>query len=171
MRGVNFYLILMIGSLWIGPAFADEGAGETARPDLQSEFMSKPITAKQLYLEAWKNDNLADMGMINQMEYMQKNSPVLDSDMKAIMRGGIELMKKMNFGLKGKDITEMGDIIQKDPEKALRTLSEGIDTEVSFPELISIVSETIEPGQRLLDKVYHDRSLGSVTYSIDVDAF
>ena len=171
MRGVNFYLTLILGALLVGPAFAADEAEETVRVDLQNEFTSKPFTAKKLYREAWENDNLPKMNYIDQIEYMQKHGTGLDSDTKIIMDAGVQLMKKMNFGQKGKDITENAAAIQENPAAAVQTLSEGAEIDIDTNELLAIVAKTIEPSQRLMEKVYKDKTLGKVTYPLDVDSF
>jgi len=171
MRGVNFYLILMMGALWIGPAFAEEETEEKAWTGLQAGMMSEPVTVKKLYREAWENDNPDMEGLIEQMEKFQKDSPITDPDLKIIMKNGMELMKKMNFGMKDEDITKSAENIQKNPAEALSELSENIGTEASLAEVMAILSETIEPTQRLMEKVYKDKSLGEVAYPIDIDSF
>ena len=172
MRDVNFYLTLMIGIFVPMLALADEPAKEeTVRADLQNAFMSKPITAKKLYREAWNKDNLASMSIMEQMEYLEKNTPEVDEDMKIIMRNGIKLMKKMNFGLENQDISDSAASIQKDPAKAIQALSENASSGVTLSDLMAVSAEISEPGKRLMEKVYQDKSLGRVTHTIDPDVF
>jgi len=171
MRGVNFYLILVVGMMLPGLAGAIDQTEKPVRADLQNEFMSKPITAKKLYREAWHKDNLPQMSIIEQMEYAQKHMPELDEDMKIIMQSGMELMKKMHFGLEKKDITESAASIEKNPAEAIQSLSENAMSDVTLADVISAATETIEPGRRLMEKIYRDKSLGRVTYTIDVDSF
>ena len=171
MRGVNFYLVLVLGALFVTPVVADDEAVETIRADLQTEFMSKPITAKKVYREAWKNDNLSKMSFIDQIEYAKKQGTGLDQDTKIIMDAGVKLMKKMNFGMKKKDITDSSAAIQDNPAAAVQALSENVQTEADSDEIIGIVAEIIEPSQRLMEKAYNDKSLGKVVYPVDVDSF
>ena len=176
MRGVKFYLPLICGVLMAGSVWAadeNNGAAETEETgvDVQKELVSQPVIVKKIYREAWKNDNNSKLGTIEQLEYYQKNSPDLDDDTKVIMRNGIELMKRMNFGLENKDIVENAADIQKDPAKAAQDLSEGVEIDISPAELLSIAEEIRGPSERLMDKVFHDKSLGKVTYPLDVDSF
>jgi len=192
MRDVNFYLALVLGlMIGTGPVYAaepvEEDEEETVqeetvqsdvpaeknplRPNLQDEFMSKPVTAKKLYREAWNNDNVKGMSTLEQLEFIQKNGPELDPDVKAIMDSGIELMKKINYGMENVDLSEKAGAIQGNPSRSIQDLSEDADIDASAAEIMALNEEIREPSQRLMEKIYKDKSFGKDDITVDVDSF
>ena len=193
MRDVNFYLAFVLSfglTMGTGAAFAAESVNDDLpaaeenqqsddistqknpiRPNLQSGFMSKPITAKKIYREAWNMDNWQEMSTVEQLEYFRKNGPRLDPDLEIIMDNGIKLMKKMNYGMKDKDLSESTKAIQDNPARAIQDLSENVTIEASPAEILEIAAETSEASQRLREKIYKNKPLGKTDYPIDVDSF
>ena len=166
----KIFTVVLLGLLLWGKV-GKTAENEVMRPTgIKGNFISKPIMIKQLYREAWQQDNGAQMSLTEQLEYFQEHNPGFDDATLNIMRRGTEMLKKMDMGLDKKDLTEKAEQIKKNPTVALEDFLITDDSELKESDALEAV-DIMDSAQELMEKVYQNRSLNKPTYQININSF
>ena len=166
----KIFTFVLVGFLLSGKV-GKAAENEVMRPvGIKGNFISKPIMIKQLYREAWQQDNGAQMSLTEQLEYFQEHNPGFDEATLNIMRRGTEMLKKMDMGLDKKDLAEKAEQIKKNPAVALDDFLITDDSKLKESDALEAV-DIMDSAKQLMEKVYQNRSFSKPTYQINIDSF
>lgn len=140
------------------------------RPDLTAEALQQPPAVKQIFREAWNLDNGTDLTVVDQLEYFYNNNPGFDEDTLILLNRGTQLLKLMNTGTKGIDPEPIANTIREEPFLSMVALSGSMDSDAKATDVLSL-GDTIEPAERLGEKLFQKKELGEKRIPIDIEQF
>lgn len=131
-------------------------------------ILQSPLIAKIAYRDAWEVDNQPDLSYLVQIEKM-KDDGTIDETSAEIIKKTFPIMKKMSYGMKGKDVADAAQNIQANPEEAINQLANNIHFDITEEDLNALNSLKDKVAQKALEEA--KTVPGKTTYSIDINAF